>query len=253
VVDGVFAVASLHLSYVKRGEAEKAFYFNVAIDQLNKGLVQYRKELLNVTESSAEALFSFATIMSSWVVATVGEECKTIIHPLKNGEVSAPQREAATADLAFATARIFRCLRGVLLILTPFWNLIVKGIFGPITQKDWPHPLPASPTAAEVDRKLHALEEIWMKPESKYEYYFDTLAATLKSLRESFALISQLSIPASSELYGCQDLELPDWTSVMAWIIHAPIEFIVLLEKRVLEAWVILSHCAILPSKVKGV
>lgn len=259
VVDGVFGVASLHLSYIKQNEAEKVFYSNIAIDQLNKGLAQYRQELSNVTESNAEALFSFSTIMSSWVVATVGEECAATIQTLKTSGQSMAERDAATTDLAFSTARIFRYLRGVLFILTPYWTHISKGVFGPITQKDWSsHPVPASPSAVEADRKLHALERMWMRPGRKYEYYFDTLASTLKSLRESFALISQLSVPlqdnSDSEQYlGYQESDLTDWTAVMPWVIHARIEFAVLLEQRVLEAWVILAHYAILPARARGV
>jgi hypothetical protein len=261
VVDGVMGVAALHLSYVKSNESEKAFYSNIAIDQLNKGLAQYRQELSNVTESNADALFSFATIMSAWVVATVGEECATTLHTLRTSELSTAQRAEATNNLVFGTARIFRCLRGVLFILTPYWTQISEGVFGPITQKDWSsHPIPASISAVEVDHRLHALERMWMRPGRKYEYYFDTLAVTLKSLRDSFALISQLSISAQNSSIdfehpvAChQEAGLTDWTAVMPWVIHAPIEFAVLLEQRVVEAWVILAHYAILPARAKGV
>lgn len=253
VLEGIFALASLHLSQIVGSEQERKLHFNIAADRMNKGLQLYRTELQDVTEENSEALFTFSTTITAFILVTVGEECNELIQSIRRQDLTSGQRQETITRIVFAITRILRCLRGVMVILVPCWQQIRDGILSPIVTRDWwPDPIPTFPEAIEEDRRLRALESMWAKPKRKYEYYFDTLAAHLKSLRESFALVSQLTIRTGPSNEASAGRALSDWTSIITWPVKVSAEYISLLEQPVPDAWVILAHFAILPSRVKG-
>jgi hypothetical protein len=89
--------------------------------------------------------------------------------------------------------RIFRSMRGVLVILVPCYHHIRSGILEPILERDWrPAPIVVTAEDIEIDRKLRRLELMWSQPGKTYEYSFDALRSALKDLRENFAVVARL-------------------------------------------------------------
>ena len=52
--------------------------------------------------------------------------------------------------------------------------------------------------ALQTDARLAALERLWMNPDTPYTYTHDVLRAALRSLRDDFARVSQLTATATS-------------------------------------------------------
>ncbi|KAF2277238.1 uncharacterized protein EI97DRAFT_375849 [Westerdykella ornata] len=251
IIHGVLALASLHLSRCMVDETEKKTHFTTATEQLNKGLIQYRKEIQSVKETNAEALFCFSTIASSWVPATVDDEIQGLLCAWKHCTHSA-QRQQAISAMAYAMTKVLRIYRGVLIILTPHWYTLNQGVFGPFMKKEWAKAIPASAVGTETDDKLRALESLWTNTSTYPDAYSEILSSALEKLRECFALVSQLTMQ-TRHADGTYSTSLADWTSVFVWMTQLPLEFCSLLERQVPEAWVIYAHYAMLPAKVKGI
>lgn len=224
-------------------ESEKKHFRDIATYQMNMGLGKYRETIANVTEANAESLLAFSVTATAWVLFTTADDFQTLLHPLdKSGQ--GLDRDKTVKALVATTSKILRTLRGVLVIIVPCWNLIVSGVFKDVAKRDWwPYAVPATPSAIEDDERLKNLESIWMRPDRPYEYQFDVLRQALKTLREDFARVSQLTVTdsPSQTRYG----KLVDWTSVMSWPIQLPVAFVELVEARQPEAWVILAQCVI--------
>ncbi|KAF2442907.1 hypothetical protein P171DRAFT_433280 [Karstenula rhodostoma CBS 690.94] len=251
VLQGTVAISALHMSKHAETENEKKHFRDIATYQMSMGLIKYRQAIADVTEANAESLLAFSITTTAWVLYTTADDFKTLLHPLKEMGQGL-NRDHTVKALVTTTSKILRTLRGVLVILVPCWHLIVSGVFKDVAKRDWwPYAVPATPNAIEDDKRLMNLESIWMKPGRPYEYYFDALRQALKTLREDFARVSQLTITdnAPKNRYG----KLVDWTSVISWPIQLPVAFVELMEARNPEAWVILAHYAILPAKVEFV
>jgi hypothetical protein len=193
VLNGILAVGCLHFSTLPSVAAERDDYQDMAAKQMNIGISQYRTEVQNITPSNAEALFAFSTMITTFVLSTAGAECRAAMTLLKATGVSVEHRKEYVSNLMHSVTRIFRSIRGVLVILVPCYNHIRDGKFKPVLERDWwPAPIPITAEAIEQDRKLRCLETIWSQPGRKYEYAFDTFRSALKDLRESFALVSRL-------------------------------------------------------------
>ncbi|KAF2120255.1 hypothetical protein BDV96DRAFT_485885 [Lophiotrema nucula] len=242
VLNAVLAISSLHISRSTQDKSGKQSQLSVAASQLNGGLSQYQDALQVMSESNVDALFAFSTILTAYILATAGDDCLNALNSIKRSG-----REVATKEAVRQIVRILSCLRGTKVIVVPCWELIIKGLLSVIAKRDW-WPLsrfPATAQAIEEDEKLHALEKMWINPGRRYEYYFDTLELNLKSLRESFALVSQLTDTATGTI--------SDWVSAVVWPIQLSTGFISSLESFLPEAWVILSHYAILPSRIQSI
>lgn len=250
VLNGILAVGSLHLSKLTDVASERDGYQDIAATQMNAGMAQYRVEVQNITTSNAEALFAYSTAITTFVLGTAGAECRNALNSLGTGERSEKQREEVTALLVQAICRTFRAIRGVLVILVPCYHHIRSGKFEPVVERDWwPPPIPVTAGELEHDQKLRSLEKMWSRPGKTYEYCFDSLRQALKNLRETSALVSRLAtctFPGDST-----GEETFDWTAIMRWPTELPREFLSLLEQRRMEAWVLMAHYALLPSKVK--
>jgi hypothetical protein len=250
VLEGIFAMTALHLSRSLAIEKDRKTNFNIAAGKMNNGLSRFTKELQHVTEDNAEALFVFSVVTTCWTLTTLGVESKVSVQSIKDGNYTSNSIQGTISQLVLMASRIFRCLRGVLIILGPCWRCVAGGILSPVVDRPWwPNPTLASTGALEEDHKLKALEELWMYPGQKYDYYIDTLRSSLKLLRESFALVSQLTVVSGAG----EAQTVTDWTSTMVWPTQASFEFIALIEQKNTEAWVILAHYAILPARVEGV
>ena len=251
VLQGVIAVSALHLSRYAATDRERQHFHDISAMQMNTGLISYRETVANVTQDNAEALFAFSVTATSYILLTTADECNQLLRSLHVRNQDQKLLGIAIENLIGATSRILRSLRGVLVILVPCWNLIANGIMSAVVKRDWwpPYPVPTSPQAIEEDKKLRELENLWMRPTRRYEYWFDVLRQALKLLREDFARVSQLTVDASSELPS----RLVDWSAVMTWPIAIPFSFIELLEQRRPEAWIIFAHYAILPARARHV
>jgi hypothetical protein len=248
VLRGIFAVGSLHFSRCVGIEKDQSLFLNIAAGQLSIGLSRYQNVIQNITEENAEALFSFSSITTSFMLIAASDDCKALLQLLQNTGLTSGRRQKATNDLVFATAGILRYMRGVLNFLVPYWFHLMDGHLAPLMKKDWwPSPIPTTPEAIKENRTLHDLERVWMRPGRKYEYYFDALRNTLKTLQECFALVSQLRVYAETTGTGF------DWSSVISWLVHCSFEFIELLERQQSDAWMIMAHYAILLSRLHNV
>jgi hypothetical protein len=242
VLDGILALTSLHLSRITSSESERRLHADIANARLNRGLIPYRKSLENLTNANAEGLFSFSITTTAFILCIGADEHKALIESLVRDHEPPHHRRDKIKEAVSQSTRVFRCLRGSLVILVPCWEQISKGIIGPIVNRDWwPLPNPHLPEAIEEDRRLHALEKMWMFSGRRYEYYFDTLSTVLLQIRHSFALTSQLTIRE-----GHDAGKTSDWTVVGQWLTQVSYEYVALLDRQTPEAWVILAHFAIL-------
>jgi hypothetical protein len=241
VLQGTIAISALHVSKNTAIESEKKHLRDIAIYQMNMGLIKYREAIANVSEANAESLLAFSVAATAWVLYTTTDDFQALLHPV-NETRTGPQREKTVKALAATTSKILRTLRGVLVILVPCWRLIVSGVFKDFVKRDWwPYAVPATTSAVEDDKRLMDLENIWMRPDRPYEYSFDALRQALKSLREDFARVSQLTV--TDNVHNTRYGKLVDWTSVMSWPVQLPTVFVELVEARQPEAWVILAQC----------
>jgi hypothetical protein len=248
-IKGIFAVTALHLSRNVTAEKERRHLHAIASAQMNTGLIHYRNTISNVTAENAAALFMYSVIVTSFTFVATTDECNALLRSISSGSQQPAQRDASIVGLIQATTTAFRSIRGVRIILVPFWHHISKGILSPVvTRSWWPHSIPTSPQAIEEDRKLQNIEMLWMQPNRPYEFWFDTLIESLKTLRNDFALVSQLTAGNGFDTKRGTG-ENFDWSAVMSWPVEAPQEFNNLLEQRKPEAWVILAHYAVLSSR----
>ncbi|CAO2652360.1 Nn.00g006430.m01.CDS01 [Neocucurbitaria sp. VM-36] len=250
VTHGILAIASLHLSTSAKTQQERQTYDDTAATQMNAGLMQYRVEVQNVTTKNADALFAFSTTITTFVLHSTGNECKAILRSITE-RTSSTERMDSISALSNAVFRIFRSIRGVLVIIVPCWHHIRKGPFGPVVSREWwPAGIPITAEQHDEDRKLQDLNRMWSRPGRTYDYSCDTLRHALKDLREAFALVSRVMFLAQSgNTAGASTF---DWTSVFHWPVQLSLEFISLLEQRCMEAWVLIAHFAILPARATG-
>ncbi|KAF9734510.1 hypothetical protein PMIN06_006713 [Paraphaeosphaeria minitans] len=250
VLQGTIAISALHVSKHAETESEKKHFRDIATYQMNMGLIKYREAIAKVSETNAESLLAFSVSATVWVLYTTADDFQALLHSNEKGQ--GLNRDQTVGGLVATTSKILRTLRGVLVVLVPCWHLIASGVFKDVAKRDWwPYAMPATPDAIKDDKRLKDLESIWMRPDRPYEYCFDALMQALKSLREDFARVSQLTVTdnAPKNRYG----KLVDWTLVISWPIQLPLVFVELLEARQPEAWVVLAHYAILPAKVESV
>ncbi|KAF2845665.1 hypothetical protein T440DRAFT_258828 [Plenodomus tracheiphilus IPT5] len=252
VTHGMLATAALHLTCLDPDEEDLETYGTIAAIQLNIGMVHYRSEVQDVTTANAEALFAFSTMVTMFVLRTAGDECRATLDLMTSPASPRTHSSTSISDLTHTVCRIFRSLRGVLVILVPCWEQIQGGLLQSVVRRDWwPQPIPVTLMEIENDEKLRKLEKLWSHPGKSYEYSSDTLRYALKGLREAFALVSRLI-----DLAHCESASEPtsfDWTSIIHWPVALPLEFLTLLEQRQVEAWVLVAHYAILPGKITDI
>ncbi|CAI6336362.1 unnamed protein product [Periconia digitata] len=246
VSHGIVGLSALHQSHYVSSETERKTLQDIAAVQMNTGLASYRECVAHVTPENAAALYTFSTATTAFVLATTVEGCVPLLHSARNDSLSVDEYNSTIEKLAKETAKFMTCFRGVMVIIVPCWRVMVQGPMRPLLDRDWwPRPFPSSAQALEEDEKLHDLENLWMRPGRDYEYWFDTLIHALKDMRDAFALVSLLTVSdkPNDTIKGSR---LLDWSSVFAWITKTPPGFIMLVEQRNPEAWIILAHYAIL-------
>jgi hypothetical protein len=248
VLNGILAIGCLHLSTLTGIASDREELQSIAATQMNIGVTQYQTEVEKMTANNAEALFAFSAMITIFVLSTAGTECRTALRPLTDMNASKAHRQEITSNLISSICRIFRTMRGVLVILVPYYYHICNGRLEPVLDRGWwPPMIPVTAEDIEQDQKLRNLEKMWSRPGKTYEYCFDALRNALKTLREASALVSRL---ATSALFDDDsDDHKFDWTSILHWPVGLPFDFFVLLEQRRMEAWVLVAHYALQPAK----
>lgn len=133
----------------------------------------------------------------------------------------------------------------------------------PVTAREWwpKTSTPATPRALTEDQRLEAIEKLWMESEASSEPHCVYLSQALLYLRQSFNLISQLTLPEryppmTAVPYSIDDTNistLTDRGAIFVWAARIPREFIGLIEAKNAHALVILAHYAVLPGRVRNV
>jgi hypothetical protein len=248
VLNGILAIGCLHLSTLTSLASEREECQSIAATQMNIGVTQYQIKVEKITTNNAEALFAFSAMITMFVLSTASAECRTALKSLADVNKSEEHRQEIISYLISSICRIFRTMRGVLVILVPYYYHIRNGKLEPVLDRGWwPTMIPGTIEEIEQDQKLRNLEKMWSRPNITYEYCFDALRNALKTLREASALVSQLA--TSAYLGNSLEDHKFDWTSILHWPVGLPFDFLVLLEQRRMEAWVLMAHYALQPAK----
>jgi hypothetical protein len=257
----VLSVASLHLGRLHGSKEAKKKMNTLAAERMNKALSKYRVELENVTERNAAALFASSTFTAVYLFRTSAidiENLRASIPP----DVTTPSPEIVDKMLSCALRTIWG-LRGPLTVLLSGWSWVVGSKMHPVTARGWwpEYNISATPRAVLEDERLQEIEKLWMDGEDPLEPHCVYLSQALLYLRQSFNLISQLTLPErfppmSAVPYSVDDntiSTLTDRGAIFVWATRIPREFISLVEAKNVHALVILAHYAILPGRVRNV
>jgi hypothetical protein len=261
LIHHILAVASLHLGRLHGHGTERRTMMNVAAAQMNKGLARFRPALENVNAENAAALFASSTLTAVYFFRTSTVDIDELRASVPNGTIIPSQD---VVDRMFnCVLRVIWGLRGTLAVLIPGWNHILGGKLQHIANRDWwpPDRLPATKRAIEEDRRLAKIETLWQHQHYTPASNIDSLSSALFFLRESFGLVSQLTLekseyPSSTSIcYSVDDVtvgNLKDRGAIFFWATRISRNFITLLEQKNREALVIMAHYAILPGRVRN-
>ncbi|KAF2691300.1 hypothetical protein K458DRAFT_412602 [Lentithecium fluviatile CBS 122367] len=261
LIHHILAVASLHLGRLHGYGPERWTMMNVAAAQMNKGLARFRPELENVNAENAAALFASSTLTAVYFFRTSTLDIDELRASVPTGTI-VPSSDIV--DKMFnCVLRVVFGLRGPLAVLIPGWSHILGGRLQHIANRDWwpPDRLPATERAVEEDKRLAEIENLWKDQHHRPASDIECLSSALLFLRESFGLVSQLTLaqseyPSTTAIcYSVDDVtvgNLKDRGAIFFWATRISRDFITLLEEKNREALVILAHYAILPGRVRN-
>ena len=247
VCHGLLATASIHLAGLQELPGDRELFLNKAASQLNAGIPKFRNAIRQVTSQNCDALFALSTFVTIYTFVTARDECDSLLA----SPTVHPDESSLDAGVNQVVVRLFRSVRGALVILKPAWKWIAKGPISAIcTRKEWPkHPTPANSRAILEDEQLAALSRLWEDQEN-YGAYSEILSDALHELRITFARVSQLTVAAVDGDEGSCNTILTDRGAAYTWPVHVSEEFIILLEKQLPEALVLMAHYAIVLNRV---
>ncbi|PSN72726.1 hypothetical protein BS50DRAFT_582365 [Corynespora cassiicola Philippines] len=260
----VLAVASLHLARLHDDKTMKAEMTATAATQMNKALLLYRPALENLNHTNSAALFASSALTAVYFFRTTVIDFEAIFASVPSGTSTPPP--VVVDKMIQCVLKIIWGFRGPAAVLRPNpgyeWSLD-RRLQHIATRKWWPRKrVPATQRALEEDARLCKIERLWMHPGRDYEEHFKMLARHLNDLRDTFALVSQLTLPSSefpsmtSIPYSVDDTTdgfLKDRGAVFVWPTLISSEFIDLVVQKNREALVIVAHYAILIGRVRNV
>ncbi|KAI4947564.1 hypothetical protein J4E91_006384 [Alternaria rosae] len=259
----VLSVASLHLGRLYDRKEDKRRMNALAAARMNKALVRYRTELENITQENAAALFASSTFTAVYLFRTSAIDIENLIASIPP-DTTIPPPDIAGKMLSCALRTIWG-LRGPLTVLLSGWNWVVGSNLYPVTAREWwPRTTtPATPRALNEDARLAAIEKLWNQESETglKTQHREYLSEALLYLRQSFNLISQLTLPEryppmTAVPYSIDDTTistLTDRGAIFVWAARIPREFLALVEAKNTHALVILAHYAVLPGRVRNV
>jgi hypothetical protein len=261
LVNCVLSVASLHLGRLHENKDEKRRMNTLAAARMNKALLRYRPELENITQQNASALFASSTFTAVYLFRTSAidiENLRASIPP----DTIVPPPDMVDKMLSCALRTIWG-LRGPLTVLLSGWNWVVGSKMHPVTAREWwpKHTTPATRRALSEDHRLREIEKLWTESNESWQQHHFYLSQALLYLRETFSLISHLTLPEryppmTAVPYSIDDTTtstLTDRGAIFVWATRIPREFIQLIEAKDPYALVILAHYAVLPGRVRNV
>ncbi|ORY06503.1 hypothetical protein BCR34DRAFT_490116 [Clohesyomyces aquaticus] len=263
LVHSVLAIASLHLAHLHENTTDKRDQMvKIAAFQMNKSIPNYSAHLENLNADNAAALFACSTLTAVYIFRTTALEFEETRASIPEHATVLPGK--IVDRMILAMVRTFHGLRGTYAILRPGWAWITEGRMAPVcTRPWWPRTrTPATERAVEEDRRLCELEKLWTQPGRGCEDHFMYLTIALNMLRQTFGLVSQLSMPVSLYTpvtaipYAADDENvglLMDRGSVFIWPTILPREFITLVEQKNREALVLVAHYAVLHGRIRNI
>lgn len=233
---------------------------NLAASQMNKAIARFRPQLTDINADNAAALFACTTLTAVFFFRTATQEIDDIRASVPAGTLD-PPTEIVDRMLNCSLKTIWG-LRGPWTVLVPGISHILRGNMSPVADRTWwpEYRVPATEHAKEEDRRLAQIEKLWQGPDGGPDV--DCLSSALFFLRETFALVSQLTVPgnnypSSTEVaYSIDDVSigcLKDRGAIFVWGVRISPQFIHLLAKKNREALVIMAHYAILAARVRNV
>ncbi len=261
LVNCVLSVASLHLGRLHDDRTQKTNMNAVAASRMNKALSTYRPQLENITASNAAALFASSTFTAVYLFRTSAIDIEALRETIPYGTVIPPP--GVVDKMMSCILRTVWGLRGPLTVLMSGWNHVVNGAMHAVAaRKWWPRRrTPATARAEEEDCRLQNIETLWMSIDKALEPRAQHLNESLAYLRDSYALISQLTLPGvfppmTAVPYAVDDTNtgvLTDRGAIFVWSTLISRDFIHLLEIKDRDALVILAHYAVLFGRVRNV
>ncbi|KAJ4296743.1 hypothetical protein N0V90_006791 [Kalmusia sp. IMI 367209] len=225
LVHNILAIGSLHLARLHGRGPERTAMTDLAASQMNKAIARFRPELDNINANNAAALFASATLTAVYFFRTATQNMEDI--------------------------------RAI-----PGWDHVIKGKMSVIANRHWwpKDRVPKTERAMEEDRRLAEIGKLWYGPDEGPNV--DCLSSALFYLRETYALVSQLtgtenSFPYLTSVdYALDDntiVQMKDRGAIFVWATRISRNFIRLLEEKNREALVILAHYAVLAGRVRNV
>jgi peptide alpha-N-acetyltransferase len=226
---------------------------------MNKALSTYTAELANVTKDNAAALFASATLTAVYLFRTTRMDMDELRSSLRRKKSTTPQDDIVQKMFTCAMRPIWG-LRGPLTVLMSGWMWVWSGKMQSVAARSWwpTHIVPATPQAITEDERLAALKDSWAADADGNE----ELTQALEYLRESFALVSQLTLPntyapVTSIPYSIDSSNttctLTDRGAIFVWATQVSRSFMQRIEAQYPHALVLLAHYAILPGRVRDV
>jgi hypothetical protein len=248
VAHGVLAITALHISTTLDSKESSRGYVKMAALELNMGLRKYMQELQRISHDNVEALFAFSTALSLCSTFQAIDDCRQLV--LGSSKFALGQTRLLHATLQII-CHTLRTIRGAQVILVPGWSTLQGGPMRNIVEREsWDDPPPVSPAHLHEDRKLAILESMWSSPRRPYEDHFSTLRQNWQSLRATFKIVWSLKdkTPHNESSHGPSF----DWTSVFHYMFACTAEYVDLIEKLSIEAWVLAAHFGCLCAEVEG-
>ena len=208
--------------------------------ELNMGLRKYIEELHKISRDNVEALFAFSTALSVYSTFQAIDDCRQLVMAQKR-----------LVDALQIICHTLRTIRGAQVILLPGWSTLQGGPFRNIVEREsWDDPPPVTSAHLHEDRRLAILESMWSSPRRPYEDHFSTLRQNWQSLRATFKIVWSLKdkSPHNESSHGPSF----DWTSVFHYMFACTAEYVDLLEKLCIEAWILAAHFGCLCAEVEG-
>ncbi|KAL4899456.1 hypothetical protein BDW74DRAFT_183710 [Aspergillus multicolor] len=256
---GLLSIAYIHLASLSPTPSrtlltESAFH-------VNQALPEYLEVIKNITEEHAGALFGFAMVVNMLTMANVSEECGALLQ----GARSLPYKRVETVKaLAMNAARLAHAQKHIFNIFWRYQRWISKTLLYPAIQR-YSAPMLNEPSISWIrieDGRLATLSRLWEGNPGMSLTHSQVLSAALGTLRETFSMVTQLTVPAAdshergkvdsqgvdlAEIHQRLSLgRLDDLPSVFTWFIRLTPDFVRLLEQGNLYTMVVLAHYAIL-------
>ncbi|KAL4816989.1 hypothetical protein BDW67DRAFT_175250 [Aspergillus spinulosporus] len=259
---GLLSVAYIHMASLSPTTsrsllAESAFH-------VNQALPQYLKVIKNINKDNAAALFGFALFINVITMENVSEECGALLQVARNVPSRRPE---AIRQLAMHAARVVHGQQGIFSIFSRFQRWISNSLLYPAIQRHSAPTLrePATSWISVEDRRLARLSLLWEGNPDVPAAESQALSAALNNLRSTFAVVTQLTVPAPAQA-GHEDYcrsqsaavelkeihrrlsagRLDDVPSVFTWFILISRDFDRMMEDGNMFAMVVLAHYAIL-------